>query len=36
MQFVLEFSAEFAMPLDFSGGVAEKHLSTARARTFDH
>jgi hypothetical protein len=32
---VPEFSAEFSAPLEFSGCVTEKHLSTGWARTFD-
>jgi hypothetical protein len=30
-----EFSVEFSAAPEFSGGVAEKYLSTGWARTFD-
>ncbi len=30
-----EFSVEFSVPPEFSGGVTEKYLSTGWARTFD-
>jgi hypothetical protein len=34
MPFVLEFSAEFSAPPEFSGYVPEKHLCTGWAQTF--
>ncbi len=34
LPFVPEFSAEFSVPPEFSGGVPEKQLSRDRARTF--